>query len=59
MISAPSDVLQRKSFGTAGNFEAGFTPMCKYRTPASCSSGTMAIVCPGTSVILAAIVVLP
>ncbi|MNT91418.1 hypothetical protein D3C72_2325120 [compost metagenome] len=57
--SEPSGACQRKMGGTSGTGLAVLTPRCRKRMPASAMSGTMPRVWPGTSVILAAMVVLP
>ena len=48
---------QRKTGGTSGTGLAVLTPRWRNRTPASARSGTIPSVWPGTSVILAAVVV--
>ncbi|MNL71651.1 hypothetical protein D3C87_1968350 [compost metagenome] len=57
--SSPEGARQRKIGGTSGTGLAVLTPRCRKRMPAWASNGTMPSVCPGTSVILAAMVVLP
>lgn len=59
VISEPSGERHRKAGGTSGTGHAGLTPRCRNVTPASARRGTRPRVWPGTSVILAAVVVRP